>query len=559
MSDTLPLESAAYALNERAHPSELFLELTVDDPETIAALVQHADGPDRESFARRALRIGVLALGQARGQIDTSAVRGECERMLLALQSQLREHAGSMQTRLSGTLQEYFDPQNGRFQDRVERLIKRDGELEQVLRRQIGVDDSQLAKTLTAHFGTESPLMKRLSPHEAEGLLAALRDTFGKQLEVQRDTVLKEFSLNNRDGALARLVQELTTNQGKLTENLQGRIDAVVKEFSLDAEDSALSRLVKNVTTAQQTISSEFSLDNENSALSRLTKMLKSADAAIHDNLTLDSDTSALARLKRELVTILDAQSKTNREFQEEVKVAIATITAKKQADQQTTRHGLVFEQAMHTFLQDLCRQSNDMVEFTGNSTGLIKNCKKGDCLIELGPEHAAAGARICIEAKEVAGFDLRQARAEIEEGRKNRDARIGMFVYSKKTAPTGLEPISRFGDDVFVIWDAEDATTDIFLKLGLTVARALCSRAQAERQAQQVDFTTVDKALLAIQKRYEDFDQINKYADSIIKGSDEIKNRARILRDDLERQVDRVVRQIDELKELVHRAGGAE
>ncbi|MBA4020009.1 MAG: hypothetical protein C0483_22820 [Pirellula sp.] len=553
------MESAAYALNERSHPSELFLELTVDDPETIAALVQHADGPDRESFARRALRIGVLALGQARGQIDTSAVRGECERMLLALQSQLREHAGSMQTRLSGTLQEYFDPQNGRFQDRVERLIKRDGELEQVLRRQIGVDDSQLAKTLSAHFGTESPLMKRLSPHEAEGLLAALRDTFGKQLEVQRDAVLKEFSLNNRDGALARLVQELTTNQGKLTENLQGRIDAVVKEFSLDAEDSALSRLVKNVTTAQQTISSEFSLDNENSALSRLTKMLKSADAAIHDNLTLDSDTSALARLKRELVTILDAQSKTNREFQEEVKVAIATITAKKQADQQTTRHGLVFEQAMHTFLQDLCRQSNDMVEFTGNSTGLIKNCKKGDCLVELGPEHAAAGARICIEAKEVVGFDLRQARAEIEEGRKNRDARIGMFVYSKKTAPTGLEPISRFGDDVFVIWDAEDATTDIFLKLGLTVARALCSRAQAERQAQQVDFTTVDKALLAIQKRYEDFDQINKYADSIIKGSDEIKNRARIMRDDLERQVDRVVRQIDELKELVHRAGGVE
>lgn len=559
MSDTLPLESAAYALNERTHPSELFLELTVDDPETIAALVQHADGPDRESFARRALRIGVLALGQARGQIDTSAVRGECERMLLALQSQLREHAGSMQSRLSGTLQEYFDPQNGRFQDRVERLIKRDGELEQVLRRQIGVDDSQLAKTLSAHFGTESPLMKRLSPHEAEGLLAALRETFGKQLEVQRDAVLKEFSLNNREGALARLVHELTTNQGKLTENLQGRIDAVVKEFSLDAEDSALSRLVKNVTTAQQTISSEFSLDNENSALSRLTKMLKSADAAIHDNLTLDSDTSALARLKRELVTILDAQSKTNREFQEEVKVAIATITAKKQAEQQTTRHGLVFEQALHTFLQDLCRQSNDMVEFTGNSTGLIKNCKKGDCLVELGPEHAAAGARICVEAKEVQGFDLRQARAEIEEGRKNRDARIGMFVYSKKTAPAGLEPISRFGDDVFVIWDAEDATTDIFLKLGLTVARALCSRAQAERQAQQVDFTTVDKALLAIQKRYEDFDQINKYADSIIKGSDEIKNRARILRDDLERQVDRVVRQIDELKELVHRAGGAE
>ena len=558
MSDILPLETAAYTREERHHPTELFLEFSVDDPESIAALLQHAEGPERGGFARRALRIGVRPLGQARGQIDTQAVRNECQRMLELLQSQLREHAGGLHTKLSGTLHEYFNPKDGRFQDRVENLIKRDGELEQVLRRQIGVEDSQLAKTLSTHFGTESPLMKRLSPHEAEGLLGALRETFGKQLEVQREAVLKEFSLNNRDGALARLVHELTTHNGKLTENLQGRIDAVVKEFSLDAEDSALSRLVKNVTAAQQTISNEFSLDNEQSALSRLTKMLKSTDAAIHDNLTLDNDNSALARLRREMTTILEAQTKTNREFQEEVKVAIATITAKKQAEQQTTRHGLVFEQALFTYLQDQCRLSNDLVEFTGNSTGLIKNCKKGDCLVELGPEHTAAGAKICIEAKEVQGFDLRQARAEIEEGRKNRGAQIGLFVYSKKTAPAGMEPITRFGDDVFVIWDAEDGATDLFLRLGLTVARALCSRAQAEREAQQVDFTTVDKAILAIQKRYEDFATITKFAESISDNSDKIKERCRIARTDLERQVNVVVKQLEEIKEHINQISGA-
>lgn len=559
MSDTIPIESARYATSEPDTPTSMFLQLEVDDPETVVALSQHPEGLARDAFALKALRIGVLALGQARGQIDAAAVRNECQRMLELVAVQLREHSGALQQRLSGTLHEYFDPQNGRFHDRVERLIKRDGELEQVLRRQIGHDDSILSKTLSAHFGADSPLMKRLSPNEAEGLLCALRETFGKQLETQREAVLKEFSLNNREGALARLVQELTENQGKLTQTLQGKIDTVVKEFSLDADDSALSRLVKNVTAAQQTISSEFSLDNEQSALSRLTKMLKSADAAIHDNLTLDSDTSALARLKRELVTILDAQSKTNREFQEEVKVAIATITAKKQAEQQTTRHGLVFEQALFTFLQDLCRPSNDMVEFTGNSTGLIKNCKKGDCLIELGPEHAAAGAKICVEAKEVVGFDIRQARAEIEEGRKNRAAQIGLFVYSKKTAPAGFEPITRFGDDVFVVWDAEDATTDQFVKLGLTVARALCSRAEAERQAQQVDFTAVDKALLAVQKRYDDFDQINKYADGIMKTSDDIKERVRIMRKAIEREVVEISRQIEDFKQFVQSVGGAE
>jgi len=133
------------------------------------------------------------------------------------------------------------------------------------------------------------------------------------------------------------------------------------------------------------------------------------------------------------------------------------------------------------------------------------------------------------------------------------------LFVYSKKTAPAGFEPITRFGDDVFVVWDAEDATTDQFVKLGLTVARALCSRAEAERQAQQVDFTAVDKALLAVQKRYDDFDQINKYADGIMKTSDDIKERVRIMRKAIEREVVEISRQIEDFKQFVQSVGGAE
>jgi hypothetical protein len=547
------------ASKESPIPRSLALELTVDDPETIVALVQCGDGPEREAFALKALRIGVLALGQARGQIDSQAVRNECQRMLELLQHHLHEHAGNVQSRLAGALREYFDPQTGKFHERVERLIKRDGELEQMLRKQLGAEDSQLSKSLDGFVGERSPLRKILSPTESNGLVAVFRETFDKQLKAQHEAVFREFSLNNKEGALARLVHELTDNQGKLNTSLQGKIDSVVKEFSLDAEDTALSRLVKKVTAAQEIISSEFSRDNEDSALSHISKMLQSAESAIHGNLTLDDEKSSLARLKREIVTILDAQSKTNREFQEEVKVAIAAMTAKKQAEQQTTRHGLVFEQALFTFLQDQCRATGDLVEFTGNATGLVKNCKKGDCVVELGPEHAAAAARIVVEAKDVVGFDLRQARAEIEEGRKNRGAQVGLFVYSLKTAPTGCEPIVRYGDDVFVRWDPEDAASDLFVRLGLTVAKALCQRAAAERQAQQVDFTIIDKAILAIKKRYDDFDTINKYAEAITKGSHEIQERARICRKDLELQIDRLDRQMEELKQLTHVGGSSE
>ncbi len=112
--------------------------------------------------------------------------------------------------------------------------------------------------------------MKLLDPNQSKGLLQALRETVETQLTAQRNHVLREFSLDNKEGALARLVGELSANHGQITKSLGEKIDTVVREFSLDEENSALSRLVRNVDRAQRTISSEFSLDNQNSGLSRL-------------------------------------------------------------------------------------------------------------------------------------------------------------------------------------------------------------------------------------------------------------------------------------------------
>ena len=193
-----------------------------------------------------------------------------------------------MHEKLSGSLKEYFDPASGRFHDRVQQLVKQDGELEQVLRRQIGGDDSELCKTLLAHFGQQSPLMKMLSPNESQGLLSSLRQTLEGQLTSQREHVLKEFSLDNKEGALARMIGELTSSHGQLTEALEKKIGVVIDEFSLDKEDSALNRLVRNVDRAQTTITREFSLDN---------------------------DASALARMRRELMGVLEKQAKRTPSF----------------------------------------------------------------------------------------------------------------------------------------------------------------------------------------------------------------------------------------------------
>ena len=530
-------------------PLSLYLELTIHDPDTIAELWSHPEGGPREQFALQALRIGVLALKQARGQIDADLVRRESERLLETLESRLSQHSQFVHDRVTTVLKEYFDPASGRFQERVQRLISKDGELEQLLRRQIGSEDSELCKTLASHIGRDSPLMKVLSPEESDGLLAAFREALEKQLLEQREQVLAQFSLDNKQGALCRFINELQERQGELSKNLHEKIDEVVKEFSLDEENSALNRLVRNVDRAQKTITSEFSLDEEGSALSRLKRMLEETNETIDKHLSLDDDESALARLKRELLNILKEHHQTQQKFQSEVRETLQEMKVRKAEAERSTRHGLEFEEAVVRQIQQEAQRSADVATHTGHTTGSIRHCKVGDCVVELGPDSAAPGATFVIEAKEQGGYQLSEARQEIETARKNRGAQVGLFVFSKRTAPEGTEPLCRLGTDVFVVWDAEDPASDLFLRTAYTLARALCVRTQEQTAAQTADFTAIEEAILEIEKRAAALDDVETWTNTIQNNSEKILKKLRTTRKSLERQVETLREKTQDLR----------
>lgn len=493
-------------------PLSLPLELTVRDPETIAELWAYPEGEPREEFALKALRIGVLALKQARGQLDGDLVRREGDRLLALLQSRLEEHARTVHERTAITLREYFDPQSGRFHERVSRLIGRDGELEQVLRRHLSAEDSELAKTLAAHFGEDSELLKWLSPDESRGLLAAVRSTVEELLAQQREQVLKQFSLDNKDSALSRLITELAERNGQMTGVLQEQIEQLIKQFSADQEGSALNRLLENVTRSTRLITAEFSLDEER---------------------------SALARLKRELLALLNEHREQNQKFQEEVKLALQAMVVRKQEAAKSTRHGLDFEAAVYDLIHQEVLKTGDVAEPTGTRTGLIKCCKTGDVVITLGPDSVAPGARVVVEAKEDASYQLAKAREEIEEARKNRGASVGLFVFSRRTAPDNLEPLFRLGHDVFVIWDSADPDSDLYLRLALSVARALAIRQQQHDASLTADLQGLEAAILNIEKAAEGLDELETSAKQVGSHSEKMLKRIGIMRKELSRQME--------------------
>ena len=536
---------------ETRRPS-LRVMLDVVDRDVIEELVRHRSLVDRHEHALAALRIGCIALRQVQSKVDVESLREEGNRLISDMEQRVRAEANSLEKSISDALKEYFDPHNGKFHERVDRLIRKDGDLESLLQRQIGGQEgSALARTLTAHLGSHSPIMKRLDPAQAESVTEAMRATVSEVLSTQRQSILSEFSLDKPESALNRFRQELMTGNQSFTGDLKAQIATAIREFSLDDEDSALSRLVRKVEEAQARIAKEFSLDDEGSALSRMSQSLDDAKNAINRNLTLDATDSPLSRLKRELETVLKEQTEANTRFQIDVREALSAIAAKRIESKRSTAHGLEFEVAVCIVIEEECKRAGDIASRVGSQTGALPRSKIGDQVIEIGSDHVAGGCRIVIEAKESEGYTLSKAKAEMEDARKNREAQVGIFVFSAAAASENLDSFCRHKNDIFVVWDRERPETDVYLKAAITVAKALCAREASTSAATAADFKAIDQAILCLEKQVETAGEIEAAARLVGQHNDKVLNKLSLLKKAIESQSGVLREKVGDLRTL--------
>lgn len=479
-------------------PVVLMLEVT--DRETAVELRRHAEGEEREAFALAALRVGVMALRAASGQIDSTAIREAGNALVGEMRELLSARATEMTERLASTLTQYLDPASGALPQRLDALVRRDGELEQLLRAHVGGDDSLLARSLAAHLGQGSAIFQMLSPTDANGLRAQLAKTLEDALAQQRAHILREFSL--------------------------------------DHEGSALSRMA-----------AEFSLDAEGSAMNRLSKMLAATSEKIGKDLTLDDEASALSRLKRELLGTIEQLGKSNVEFQTQVREAMARMDTRRQEEARTPRHGVTFEERLGALVAEEAQRLGDIYEATGETTGSIRACKKGDHVTELGADSAAAHARIVWEAKEKQAYPLRAALEEIEEARRNRQAQVGVFVFSRKAAPEGIETLQRHGSDIVVVWDAEEPASDLVVRAAYSLARALAVRERKADHQAEAALAELEKAARGVERQIGYLDDVRRWAETIKGHGEKIVERSARMAEDLRRDVDRLDAQIALMK----------
>lgn len=523
------------------HTGTIQLHLTVADPEIVCELLKRPEGEARDLFALSSLRLGILALRQATGTVDADSVRLEGERLMNSVKSALTEHAETTLRGVSTSLQKYFDATDGELPQRINRLVSRDGELEQLLARHVGNDGSTLAGTLKQHIGVESPLLKMLSPEQSNGVLALLGETVETSLEGHRKVILGQFSLDDKESALSRLVGELTDKNGQLRKELAEDVEAVRREFSLDNEDGALSRLVARVEAANSTIMNEFSRDNEHSAINRMVNLLEQMNSSIRDSLSLDREDSPLSRLRKELRKTISEMAESNTTFQSDVRTSLAELSAKRKEAERSTRHGLNYEDELGDFLQIEARRLNDVFENTTGSSGAISRCKVGDHVIQLGPDSAASGCRIVFEAKGNKTYDTAKSLGELRTARENREASVGVMVFTPQAAPDGLEIINRWGDDIIVVWDSENPDDDVFLRAAISLARAMVVANRRSTESAAADFAEMDAAVAEVLRNVDLLGDIKTMATTVKNSGDKILKKADRLKDCLDKQIERL------------------
>jgi hypothetical protein len=222
MLDYSPQETPAPGL--LAAGNSLRLNLLIDDPEILAELNKLPEEL-RERFALQALRIGVLALQQASGQLDAEAIKKAGEAVVRNLEQVVNEE------------------------------IK--GEFQKALNEYLKSQEEGLRKTLGEHMGAESPIFRALSPTDAQGLQQQLQKLMDRILEERQKKILDEFSLDNSASALNRLISRVQQTNRDLHSQLTETIEKAGKdaqEFQTQVREALASLQTKKTEAAKSTL-----------------------------------------------------------------------------------------------------------------------------------------------------------------------------------------------------------------------------------------------------------------------------------------------------------------
>jgi hypothetical protein len=279
-----------------------------------------------------------------------------------------------------------------------------------------------------------------------------------------------------------------------LNERVATQVDEVLRQNFADG-DGRLPRTLESFLGDRgqlRTFTRElFDEDRRDSAIGRMRLLLGSY---------FDGDASHLAQLldpTRMGSPLHQFRSEVSKGFEalnDRLTAIEAAATARARERAKSAAKGGDFEDLLESMLADAVRGSDHLVERTSDAAGDVLRSKKGDFVVTLDPASTrGASVRLVVECKDRA-VSGRAMRDELAEAKRNRDAAVGLVVFSAAHAPTGIAPFDVRMGDVYCAIDPDDpepATLDAALRLARLLAVATTRDAAAD-----VDAAAIHEAL---------------------------------------------------------------
>jgi hypothetical protein len=486
--------------------SETALNIAICDrrPEAVQSL-NTLNQDQRGQFVHEAWLIGYRAVANAQRLAEEARLDNIGKSLLEDIDGQLRNHTDRQAERVHAELSRFLDPESGHLGERLRQLTAEGGTLPALLERHIGQENSVLVQTLVKHVGEQSPLFKKLSPTDSEGLLQLMSERLQQAMEDQNRAFQKALDPQSEGGAIQCFFHGLTEKLKSAEDDQAKQLKIALAALDTTKEDSLLNQLRRDTSAAREQLLQAINPAAEGSPL-----------AIIHTSLVERLEHHAKSQSAQ-----LEEARKLATEFQRDLRAAVERIEVRRHEELRSSRGGRIFEDAALDFIQEAVGGTGYVIENTSSTAGLRPACKVGDAVIHFPAEHAFHGARVVVEIKHDKNYTVSAALAEMETARANRDACAGIFIMAKTHAVAGFPPFMRFGKDVVVIWDPENPATDPYLRCALQLGLGLAVRhrsvaADGDLQALQKIEQRIGKEVQRLQDIQEASTKIRKQVETI-------------------------------------------
>ena len=473
------------------------------------SLFADLDQAQRNQLVVDAWSIGLRALHNANSAAQESRLKDVGAALVADIDRQLRTHVEEQRATIASVLAHFFDPKDGQVSQRLAAFVDDEGVLARLLDKYVGPKNSVLVEGLARQIGESSPLFKKLSPTDSEGLVKVLEAQLRTVMDQEHTELVRALDPLAEDGAVSRFLRSLREELRGADQDRAEQLSAALAALDANNEASLLSRLVRETNQARLDVLAAVNPDAPSSPMAilkdGLTKLLREHAAA-----------------EAELAVSQQARQTA---FEKEVREALARIETRRVEGQTSTRGGLDFEDAVVSFVRTVTQGAPCLFDVTGATAG-VGRCKKGDAVLRFTSESAFAGMAVVFEAKHDATYTAQRALDELDAARKNRDAGAGVFVMARSHASDAFPTFSRYGSNVLVVWDPEDPATDAYLHAAVLLGMALVIRTKTTGDAGDI------AALKDIEGRLETelsrLERMEKHSDAIRRNVESISDEIR-------------------------------